>query len=504
MTVTITSTNPTPTEAAGVAAFAGAFTVAGAGGEASAAAGAGTPATVTSGAGTSTIASGAGASTVPAAAAAVNPFPANAALAPFPSPENSTIMLLGGVVSGEPYLRDATGAVWTLEIVGGLGCPFLNGNEVSTAGSGPNITEMLIRGGAVWVQVGTGQWQTFNASMGCFYNGALPPASTGTVAAASSTAAPALPAAPTPSAIAPGSTGVVHTVAATGGQYSTISAAILAAGAGDTISVAPGTYHETPPTITVPLRISSVSPGATIDANGLTSTLARGKAAICPTADCIADWMFGVNVALDQTQSGETAAFRPDVGCGYLTLNDCGASACQTGIGAGGAPCVVVVNRGTYSDCGLPDGKSHNVYISSGATSLTLNNVVVTKPRFAHAIKCRAPQFTMTGGEVDAPEGSPIDLPDGVSTTAVISGVAVNKGAADDNHNVFSVNEESVANGTAGVLFTACTVNAACANPFIQTAGAVVTFDAACKITGNPISANASGGGSVVGLPKAA
>ncbi len=44
-----------------------------------------------------------------------------------PSPENSEILILNGKVTGEPYLIDNNGGVWTLTInSSGLGVAFIN------------------------------------------------------------------------------------------------------------------------------------------------------------------------------------------------------------------------------------------------------------------------------------------------------------------------------------------------------------------------------------------
>jgi hypothetical protein len=44
-----------------------------------------------------------------AAASAINYFPSSPALAPFPSPENSQQLVLNGIVSEAPYLKDNLG-----------------------------------------------------------------------------------------------------------------------------------------------------------------------------------------------------------------------------------------------------------------------------------------------------------------------------------------------------------------------------------------------------------
>src|SRR5690348_5285625 len=68
-----------------------------------------------------------------AAASAIDYFPSNPALAPFPSPEDSQLVL-GGVVSGAPYLKDNLGKVHTLIIQGGVAAYEVNGAVLDLSG----------------------------------------------------------------------------------------------------------------------------------------------------------------------------------------------------------------------------------------------------------------------------------------------------------------------------------------------------------------------------------
>jgi len=478
MTTTITASDPSAAEANALIAYAQAF-----GGTAA----------------TSTVA-GAGTSST-----ATNYFPTDPTKAPYPSPDGLNIIIFNGAVSGEPYLRDNTGAIWTLAIVSGQGQPYINGNAVSISGSGGNMTQLTLRGGAIWGQVGTGQWQAWNSAMGDFANGTLPAvgtstgttASTGTTGASTGTTGATLP---VPAKTPPGTSGRTLTVGPKG-TYATITLALAAAQAGDLISIDPSvTYKEAPPAWTVPLRISSAVPGqhVTIDCNGLTSSLARGKGALVPAADTILDWLMPINVATDQTSGQLTSGIRPDAGLGYLILNSCAGNNNQCGVGAGAVPCVIIDNNGSYLNCGLTtDGLSHAWYTSTGTLMVLLNGTQVSSPQ-GHGVKSRAPQLYWFGGSGAAPNATVLDVPDGLTVSGIVDSVTFTKTATDPNHGIAGLSMESGTNGAAGLLFSLCTFNVACPTPLMETNGGVMTV-VGPAITGNPITAQVSGTGAVQG-----
>src|SRR6185312_9327608 len=125
------------------------------------------------------------------------------------------------------------------------------------------------------------------------------------------------------------------------------SAAIAQARPGDKIQLSAGIYRDTPPPWNVPLLIDLG--GATFDATGKTAGLARGKALLCPTADSIIQNGTIMNVAMDQGDGQLTSAIRPDVGCGYLTINKMKLTNNQCGIGHGGFPIVIAVSDSDIS-----------------------------------------------------------------------------------------------------------------------------------------------------------
>ena len=236
-------------------------------------------------------------------------FPADPGLAAFPSPENSSIIRLGATISGRPYLRDNSGNVHqfitpTADCANGY---VMNGVPVKGGGSdGDPATSLLVRTGEVYVNVRGNIWQ--HISNGGLYTATLPAAfatdasgATTSTVAVSSVVAPADPA---PSATPPGSSGKTLEVG-TGQAYTTITAAFMAAQAGDTVHVAAGTYKETPPATLVPLYVKA-DKGALLDCTGLT-TLARGKGGIVPAADMILEGIEIIGAGMMETEAGGTA-----------------------------------------------------------------------------------------------------------------------------------------------------------------------------------------------------
>lgn len=435
-------------------------------------------------------------------------FPADPGDALAPSPENSRVVRLGDKISGKPYVLDATGVVHALvpssdKFPNGY---TVNGNRTGGGGSEELYSLLLVRQGQVYAQRSSGQWQKFNPGMGSMYNSSLPDAYvTDASGATTSTVAPSSakgPDKPKPMSPAPGTSGKTLTVGK-GKTYSTISDAVRAAKAGDTIDVDAGRYPETPPVLSVPLYLRAVGGQAVVDCTGLTDTLAYHKGAFVPTADCILEGFRVTGVALDQDQAELTSAVRPDAGCGYLTLRNMELDGNQSGLGTGGElNVVIVVEGGHFHNNGLPDGHTgrgytHNIY-TGAQTDLTLKGLVSDAPNGGHAVKHRGYAFASTGGTFDAFEAAVFDLPQGTVAQAVIDGATITKPAGAWNHSVVDYASENTDSGNGGLLIKNSTINANCENPFFLVGGgSVITLDASNKLTGTKPTAQ---GGKVVGL----
>ena len=401
-------------------------------------------------------------------------FPTDPATAPFPSPENSSQVILNGVVSGAPYLRDTTGRIHTLKVTAGVSEYWINGASqmdgwANHADSPP--AQLLVRQGGVYVILTSGATQQQLGASG-FRNVALPPASTGT-GGSTGPVLPALPPIPAPSPIAPGTSG--HSVlCGTGQTLTTLSAGIAAAKAGDKVLLTKGTYTDAPPAITVPVLIDLG--GSTLDMTGQTAALAHGKGCLVPAADCIIQNGTITGTAMDQTSGQLTSAIRPDDGCGWLTVTNMQLHNNQVGIGHGASPVMITVNTSNISNNGLINNagaNTHNLYVGQACRRLTLNQVTSNGCKDAHAIKYRGPELIVQGGTFAASNGSCFDIPDGSTVPFQITGATMLKAAGDQDHHVMGYGEESQSNGSVGGFINGGTINALCPNPFIAGTGTV-------------------------------
>ncbi len=431
-------------------------------------------------------------------------FPAEPGNAAFPSPENSSIIRLGSAISGRPYLRDDAGNVHQMVQAAGAATNgyLINGNPALGGGSDQApITKLVVRQGKVFSTAAGGQTQQFNFGMGGLYNAALPDAfSTDASGATTSTVATSsvtMPSKPARAAIAPGSTGKILKVCATGCAYPTLSAAIAAAANGDTVDLGPGTYKEAPPAIAVSLKMIWEA-GAVLDLTGLTGSLAHGKGAIVPMSDLLLVNPVITGTAMDQGSAQGTAAIRPETGSNYIDVQGGELYGNQNGIAGGDVPVVLTVTDTKLHDNGLGDGYTHNIYMSHGTLSVTLNNVQSTNPNGGHAAKIRAFELAITGGTYEAFSAASIDVPDGTVAAAIIDGATIIKKAGAYNHTVLDYATEDTSSGNGGLVLRNVTLNLACDSPAIMVGGgSVVTVEATTKVDGTKPTAQ---GGTVKGL----
>ena len=266
-------------------------------------------------------------------------------------------------------------------------------------------------------------------------------------------------------------------------QYGSITAAIKAAAAGDTVDIGPGRYKEAPPAWTVPLKLVFEN-GAAMDLAGLTGSLARGKGALVPAADSIIVNPVITGTAMDQKVAQSTAAIRPDNGAGYVDIVGGSLSGNQNGIAGGDVPVVMTVTGTKLSNNGLGDGYTHNIYMSHGTLSVTLKDVQSTDPNGGHAAKIRAFQFAVTGGSFEAFSAAAIDIPDGTVSPSVIDGATIIKKAGAYNHTVLDYATEDTSSGNGGLTLRNVTLDLHCENPAILIGGGSVVTVEASKING--------------------
>jgi hypothetical protein len=335
----------------------------------------------------------------------------------------------------------------------------------------------------------------------------------------------ALPGEPVAFAPAPGSSGTILVVGPSR-ALKTIAAALASAKHGDTLLLDPGRYSES---ITIDKAVvidgggKVVNPGrkdATYTAKAVFDytpiiAYAQGKGGLILGADCIIRGVEIKGCGIKQTSAQMTSAIRNGA-AGRFVVEDCYLHDNQCGVGSGGYACVWTLKNCLFVDNGLGDGQTHNVYVDGGGTAdlpgrIYIENVTstvnaiksntafgTTQQNGGHALKSRMQTISLRGNNyLMASDGSPLDMPDGTSERASIINTIIEKPASAANHRMLSYAVENQNNGTAGVLFTGCTMIASCPNPFVHVAAGTLTFEN-CTKQGNAITKQ--GNGTVVGL----
>lgn len=523
--------NPTPTQLQELAEVASGGTITVGGGGAS---GSGSGGGTTSAPVVMTLLTGVGLT----AAQVAQYWPSNMADAP-PSPEGSQIKVVNGQLSTLKYLVDSHGN--TVEFALDQ-----NGNpipETSQWGNGyqlkMNATLSNPGTGFNAVTIAQGQfWLTYNGGFGGslevqgavnsgIREGTMPAFYTQTGSGSMTPNLPAMPAAPAPSAIKPGSSGNVI-LFGPGQTYTTISAAVAAANNGDTVKAAPsavGVVFAESVAITKNIILDgggtvtnagtaspSFAGGSIIDGSSLAdpSGYAHQLGGLVPMTDCVIKGFEIRGFGIHETTYGLTCGVRNGAAAN-VTVDNCWVHGNQNGLGGGGFPATWAVTNTWLQDNGIGDGHTHNAYFSTGNVSISLDHVTSTvaitgtnaiyatgQTNGGHAMKCRAPSFTATNFYFAAEDGSPLDLPDGTTQVFSCSTGTMAKSAAAPSHRMLAYGEESSTNGYAGGTLTGVTFDAACPNPFIQTMGGTITATG-CTVNGGPITV--TGGGTVTGLP---
>lgn len=490
-----------------------------------------------------------GTTTTPAPAPTQTPtvdpyFPANPGNALFPSPLLSTTRVVNAAITGKPYVLDKTGAIWEFS-TDASGNPikttqidpftvstdatkvayqFAVNGLVSTWGA---VQIMLDASGVIWIHDGNGYWRSCetadNPNVGTRTgspNTTLPVA--GTSATGGTITVAPVPAPPTPSAVAPGSTG--KTVLFGANQtYKTLAAAISAANPGDTVKAGPelaGMKVEESVPISKPLVLDgggtlvgagtaspTWTPGAILDATGIPDPngYAHQLGGLVPMADVVVQGWEIVGFGMLESSGGGTAGIRPGADCN-VTVRGNNIHDNQNGLFSGGFNTAWDVEGNWIHNNSLGDGSTHDIYLSGGTHSLKLKGNTITmdpaapgKAGNGHPVKCRAPYFDSEGNYFSSADSTDIDLPNGTARPYTSKNDYFYKPAGASNHGVIGYAMEKQDNGLAGGTVSGGTMDLQCDKPLYQATGGVTVFDNTIVWKGNKLTEETAG--TTKGLP---
>lgn len=235
-----------------------------------------------------------------------------------------------------------------------------------------------------------------------------------------------------------------------GEAFGTLSAAVGAASAGDTILVNAGTYVNDFVTVSVPLTIQSVGGMANFVDDG-TVPIPNGKAIMTVDANLTIN---GLGFSGASVPDGNGAGIRYETG--NLTIENSLFQGNQDGLlGAPNPTGTITIDHSEFTGNGAGDGYTHNIYVGAIQT-LTIENSTITAANVGHDIKSRAANDVIIDNRItDGPDGSTsyeIDLPN--AGNAVIAGNVIEKGPNAQNNHFISYGEEGVAYAGNGLSIT--------------------------------------------------
>ena len=211
------------------------------------------------------------------------------------------------------------------------------------------------------------------------------------------------------------------------GTYSTIAAAVAATQDGDTVLVQAGTYTNDFFTISHKITLQSVG-GTAYDI--ATVSPPNGKAIATVDNDATING-FGFSGAV--VGDGNGAGIRYEAG--NLVVNNSVFWNNQDGIlGAANPAGTILVENSEFSDNGVGDGYTHNLYIGAIA-SFTLVNSYMHDANGGHEVKSRAYNNVIEGNRIFDNNGDgsySIDLPNGGNDT--VANNVIEKGANAVNY----------------------------------------------------------------------
>ncbi|MDE2333599.1 MAG: hypothetical protein KGK10_03585 [Rhodospirillales bacterium] len=445
-------------------------------------------------------------------------WPTNPADAP-PSPEGAFCKALAGQIGGAPYLVDQHGNVITfakdgtgklIPVTNQWGSGYegeYNGNLSGATAGSTAYNQFTVSQGEIWLTfnggfTGIGE---VRGTLGGIREQAIPPFWTSSPSAdggATTSKSPAMPVAPTPSAIAPGSSGKTI-LFGLGQTYTTISAALAAAADGDTVKfagVAASASAVFAESFTIDKAIvldgagvltgggtakPSFAGGAVLDGASLVdySGYAQGKGGIVLGGDCVVQGFEIRNFGLKEAQAGLTSGIR-NSGPGNFTIRHCYVHDCQDGLGSGGFAAAWTLSDLWVERCGIGNGLTHDAYLGSGVVTHSAARVtMIIGPKVADtntgtgfaeggiAFKSRANTLSFTGPcYLHAADAACLNLDDGVTQDVLIgTGVVFHKDATDANHLAISLAPAgSPLNGNANLTLEAgVTLDLLCPAPEI-------------------------------------
>jgi hypothetical protein len=230
-----------------------------------------------------------------------------------------------------------------------------------------------------------------------------------------------------------------------GATYSSPSAAIGAASAGDTVSIAPGQYFDCAFVRERGLTIEGTGDAASVV---MTDKACGGKALLVIDAPDVT--IRNLTLTRARVPDGNGAGIRMEGGS--LTVDGVRFINNQDGIlTASGASWVLTVLNSTFDKNGVCQNScSHGIY-AGAIGKLIVRHSHFTATKEAHHIKSRALSTEVTGSTIeDGPEGTAsyeIEVPNGGSL--VVRGNTIEKGPMAENHSaVIVIGDEGVTQPT--------------------------------------------------------
>lgn len=381
------------------------------------------------------------------------PVPATSAASGAPSggtvAPSFTPSINGTICGGPPqtdgtqtgFIVDAAGNKYGLIYVASAEFPYWTLNGVTQGDCNGMVIIDLTVGPTDKVSVNAGIYLTDLANLSVWKGGALTPVT-------------AIPANPNPDpvvlgivAVAPVPPGSVVTGASPVTATATgMVAAIGAAAAGATVTLAAGVYTETC-AIAQPITLDGAGIGATtLNCQGITPN--QQKAVLVPSVAGVTISNLSITGSAIPNGSGGNAAGVRDSGPGIgFNMKGVEIFGCQDG-------CLTFNGVYNWDACHIHDNGNatapagtHNIYCGGG--TLTLTNSIVEHCTHEHEVKSRATDTTIAGCTIrTGGKGKCVDIPDAGNVTIANTTLMLTPAAdpSQQDRGVFCYGEESAAN----------------------------------------------------------